>query len=133
MSETEVVRRLLEETDCALLLNVANHYIDSVNLGFDWREWFQEIPFDRAVQLHFVDAHKDADRLIDARADATGDEAWNVFREASVMCDIKGAILERDGNCPNNDELICELRVARELFRIPSEADVSSTALRHQI
>jgi uncharacterized protein (UPF0276 family) len=133
MSETEFIRRLLEETDCGLLLDVANLYINSVNLNFDWREWLHEIPVDRVVQLHYVGAHKGPGRLIDAHSDATDDEVWNVFREVSVMCDIKGASLERDGNFPNFDELIGELRAAREHFYTPSDADVNSTALSYQL
>jgi uncharacterized protein (UPF0276 family) len=133
LSETEFIRRLLEETDCGLLLDVANLYINSVNLNFDWREWLHEIPLDRVVQLHYVGAHKGPGRLIDAHSDATDDEVWNVFREVSVMCDIKGASLERDGNFPNFDELIGELRAAREHFYTPSDADVNSTALSYQL
>ena len=133
MSETEFISRLLEETDCGLLLDVANLYINSINLGFDWREWLQEIPRERIVQLHFVGAHKGPGRLIDAHSDATCDDVWNVFREVSVMCDIKGAILERDGNFPNFDELIGELQIARELFYTPSDAEVNSAAFSYQL
>lgn len=115
MPETEFIRRLLEETDCGLLLDVANLYINSTNLGYDWREWLQEIPLERVVQLHFVGVHKSPGRLIDAHADATHVEVWNVFREVSVMCDIKGAILERDANFPNFSELVCELKAASDL------------------
>lgn len=133
MSETEFIRRLLEETDCGLLIDVTNLYINSVNLSFDWRKWLQEIPLERVVQLHFVGAHEGPGRLIDAHADTTGDDVWNVFREVNVMCDIKGAILERDGNFPNFDELIDELRVARELFYAPSESEINSTTLSYQL
>ena len=115
MSETEFIRRLLQETDCGMLLDIANLYINSTNLGFDWREWLQEIPLERVVQLHFVGAHRGRNRLIDAHADATGEDVWNVFREVSVLCDIKGAILERDANFPDFAELADELKAAREL------------------
>ena len=116
MSETRFIRRLLEETDCGLLLDVANLYINSVNLGFDWREWLSQIPLERVVQLHFVGAHRGHRRLIDAHADATGEEIWDVFREVSVRCDIRGAILERDENFPEFTVLAEELRRARILL-----------------
>lgn len=116
MSEGEFIRRLLEETDCGLLLDVANLYINSVNLEFDWREYLDELPMDRVVQLHCVGAHRGHDRLIDAHADATDDDIWNVFREVSVRCDIKGAILERDENFPVFDELLNELDTARKII-----------------
>lgn len=115
MSETTFIRRLLEATDCGLLLDVANLYINSVNLGFDWRRYLDEVPLERVVQLHFVGAHRGHGRLIDAHADAMDDDIWNVFREVCVRCDIKGAILERDEHFPAFDELLTELDTAREI------------------
>lgn len=116
MGETKFIRQLLEETDCGLLLDVANLYINSVNLGFDWRRYLDELPLERAVQIHFVGPHRGHDRLIDGHADATDDDIWNVLREVSVRCDIKGAILERDENFPAFNELIDELDLAREII-----------------
>jgi len=117
MSETQFIRRLLEETDCGLLLDIANLYINSQNLAFDWGEYLDELPLDRVVQIHFVGEHRSGDRLIDAHADTTSDDIWNVFREVSLRCDIKGAILERDENFPAFDDLIGELNTARKILR----------------
>lgn len=115
MSEGEFIRRLLQETDCGLLLDVANLYINSVNLGFDWRRYLDELPLERVTQIHFVGAHRGHERLIDAHADATDDDIWNVLREVSVRCDIKGAILERDENFPDFSTIVEELDTAREI------------------
>jgi len=115
MSEGEFIGRLLEETDCGLLLDIANLYINSTNLGFDWRRYLDELPLDRVVQLHFVGAHRGHERLIDAHADATDDDIWNVFKEVNVRCDIKGAILERDENFPEFSKLVEEIDAARKI------------------
>ena len=116
MSEAVFIRRLLEETDCGLLLDVANLYINSVNLGYSWRDRLVELPLDRVVQIHFVGAHRGHERLIDAHADPVDDDIWNVFREVSVRCDIKGAILERDENFPDFSLLLAELDTARHIL-----------------
>ncbi len=122
MSEATFIRRLLDETDCGLLLDVANLYINSANRGVDWRDILDELPLDRVVQLHFVGAHRHADRLIDAHADATDDEIWNVFREVCKRCNIKGAVLERDENFPEFSSLVNELRMAREIVNSDESA-----------
>lgn len=116
MTETVFMRRLLDETDCGLLLDVANLYINAKNLGFDWRNYLDELPTERVVQLHFVGSHASGERLIDAHADETQDEIWNVFREVCVRCDIKGAVLERDENFPHFSELVGELETARAIY-----------------
>ena len=115
MSEAKFIKTVLEETDCGLLLDVTNLYINSQNFSFDWRFFLDEIPLERLVQLHFVGSHRHGKRLIDAHDSKTEDEIWNVFREVCRRCDIKGAVLERDGNFPPFTEILEELKTAREL------------------
>lgn len=115
MSEAEFIKTVLDETDCGLLLDVTNLYINSRNFGFDWRKFLDEIPVSRVVQLHFVGSHRHGKRLIDAHANKTEEEIWDVFGEVCLRCDVKGAILERDENFPPFAEILEELKTAREL------------------
>ena len=117
MSEAEFIKTILEETDCGLLLDVTNLYINSQNFGFDWRKFLDEIPLNRVVQLHFVGSHKSGKRLIDAHANRTEKEIWEVFREVCARCDVKGAILERDENFPPFSEILDEIETAKTLSK----------------
>jgi uncharacterized protein (UPF0276 family) len=65
-----------------------------------------------------VGSHAHSSGLIDAHADATQDEIWNVFREVCARSNVKGAILERDENFPDFTELLGELRTAREIMNV---------------
>lgn len=116
MTEPVFIGRLLSETGCGMLLDATNLYINSKNLGYDWRRYLDEIPCDKVVQLHFVGPHRAGKRLIDAHSDSTDDEIWNVIEEIAVRCDIKGAILERDEKFPDFAELLGELDIARRLL-----------------
>ncbi len=113
MSESVFIKTVLEETDCGLLLDVTNLYINSQNFGFDWRKFLDEIPLERVVQLHFVGSHKQGKRLIDAHSNKTEDGIWEVFREVCSSTNVKGAILERDENFPPFVEILSELETAR--------------------
>ena len=114
MDEAEFIGELVEETDCGLLLDATNLYINSVNHLYDWREFLDKLPPERIVQLHFVGSHRhDGNLLIDAHADSTEDEIWNVFREVCVKSNIKGAVLERDENFPPFAEVLEELEIAK--------------------
>ena len=115
MDEAEFLRILLDETDCGLLLDATNLYINSVNHGYDWRKLLDKLPLERVVQLHFVGGHKHKDYLIDSHSQKTQDEIWEVFREVCSRADVKGAILERDENFPPFNEILEELRTARAL------------------
>ncbi|MEZ5346022.1 MAG: DUF692 domain-containing protein [Pyrinomonadaceae bacterium] len=116
MSETVFLSKVLEETDCGLLLDVTNLYINSRNFGFNWRRFLDEIPLERVVQLHFVGSHRHGQRFIDAHSHKTENEIWEIFEEVCLRCDVKGAILERDGNFPPFDEIINEISTARKYF-----------------
>ncbi len=122
MPETEFIRRILEETDCGLLLDVTNLYINSKNFDFDWREFLDELPTERIVQLHFVGSHRHNDRLIDAHGHRTDAEIWEVFREVCRRANIKGAILERDENFPPFAEILDEIATAKQIFNQKSSA-----------
>lgn len=122
MTEAAFIRELLKETDCGMLLDVTNLYINSQNLGYDWRYFLDALPLERVVQLHFVGSHYDGTRLIDSHSTRTDAEIWNVFREVCVRCDIKGAILERDENFPPFAEILEEMKTARSCTRNPKPA-----------
>ncbi|HLM00972.1 MAG TPA: DUF692 domain-containing protein [Pyrinomonadaceae bacterium] len=117
MDEAEFITELIEETDCGLLLDVTNLYINSANHGYDWREFLEKLPAERIVQLHFVGSHRHGNHLLDLHADKTEDEIWNVFREVCVKSNIKGAILERDEKFPPFAEILRELETARNLLK----------------
>jgi hypothetical protein len=114
--EAEFVKTVLEETDCGLLLDVTNLYINSKNHNFDWRAFLNRLPLDRIVQLHFVGSHQHADRLIDAHANRTENEIWEVFSTVCQMANVKGAILERDENFPPFGEILEEIETASEIL-----------------
>lgn len=116
MDEAEFLKKVLEETDCGLLLDVTNLYVNSVNHNYDWRRFLDVLPMDRVVQLHFVGSHKQGHRLIDSHSEDTQDEIWEVFSEVCQRTEIKGAILERDENFPRFAEIIKEVSIARELI-----------------
>lgn len=116
MSEAEFLTKIVEETDCGLLLDVTNLYINSRNFDFDWRKFLDEIPLERVVQLHFVGSHKHGTTLIDGHSHKTENEIWQVFEEVCQRCNVKGAILERDGNFPPFEEILEEIKTARSYF-----------------
>jgi uncharacterized protein (UPF0276 family) len=117
MSESEFIKRLCDENDCGILLDVTNLYINSVNFQFDWRKWLDNMPLERVVQLHFVGGHKQKNWLIDSHAHQTPNEIWEVYREVCQRCNVRAAILERDDNFPKFTEIIEELETARSFSK----------------
>lgn len=120
--EAEFIKTVVNETDCGLLLDVTNLYINAKNHGFDWLAFLDRLPAERIVQLHFVGTHRHGERLIDAHANQTQNEIWEVFAEVCRRANVKGAILERDENFPPFKEIVDELKTARRFFNAKNTA-----------
>jgi uncharacterized protein (UPF0276 family) len=84
MPEWEMLRRIAEEADCGILLDVNNVYVSAHNHGFDPREYLAAVPWDRVLCVHLAGheprpdglLHDTHDRAIDDRVLALYAEAW---------------------------------------------------------
>ncbi|MCA9523702.1 MAG: DUF692 domain-containing protein [Myxococcales bacterium] len=117
MDDATFIARLLEASDCGLLLDVTNLFINARNHGFDATDFLDALPPERVVQLHFVGAKRRGSQWVDSHADPVNEEIWQLLGEVMRRFPVKGAILERDANWPRFAELAGELERARALGR----------------
>ena len=115
MTEATFLREVLDRNDCGLLLDVTNLYANSVNHGFDAREFLDELPLERVVQLHFVGGHWDDGVWIDSHSATTPDDVWRLLEDVLKRAPVKAALLERDENIPDFTELADELSRVRNI------------------
>jgi uncharacterized protein len=115
MSEAEFLTELLQRTDCGLLLDVTNLYINAVNHGHDLSTVLKQLPLERVVQLHFAGGYWHDGVLIDSHSQQTPSEVWDLMDEVVTRAPVKGIILERDENLPPFGELLEELERARQI------------------
>ena len=54
MSEAAFLKRLCEEADCGILLDVNNVYVSCRNHDWDPIAYLEEIPYDRVAQIHLA-------------------------------------------------------------------------------
>ena len=122
MTEPEFVRAVVEEADCKLLLDVNNVYVNSVNFGFDAREYIRSLPLERVVEIHMA-GHLEAEEglLLDTHAEPIVGDVYDLFRfTLEELAHRPPVLLERDGNLPPLAELEEEMA---ELLRIMGEVD----------
>ncbi len=117
MSEWEFLREVAERADCAILLDINNIYVSSVNHGFDALTYLRSMPKDRIRQLHLA-GHSDlGGHLIDTHDHPIVEPVWNLYRAAVVQFGAVPTMIERDDNIPALGELVAELQIARDLSR----------------
>jgi len=117
MSEWEFLREVAQRADCAILLDINNIYVSSVNHGFDPLAYLHAIPKSRVRQFHLA-GHSDlGGHLIDTHDHPIVEPVWNLYGTAVAHFGTVPTMIERDDNIPELGELVAELDIARELSR----------------
>jgi uncharacterized protein (UPF0276 family) len=115
MTEWEFLREVAARADCAILLDINNIYVSSVNHGFDPLIYLEAIPTERVRQFHLA-GHSDlGGHLIDTHDHPIAPPVWDLYRAAVAKFGAVPTMIERDDNIPELSELVAELEIAREL------------------
>ncbi len=116
MSEQAFVLAVLEEADCPLLLDVNNVYVNSINHGYDARDFIAAMPAGRIAYLHVAGHYREtADLLIDTHGAPVIDPVWDLLARSYERFGPLPTLLERDFNIPPLSELLAELAEIRRL------------------
>jgi uncharacterized protein len=115
MTEWEFLREVAERADCAILLDINNIYVSSVNHGFDPMTYLAAIPRERVRQFHLAGHSDEGGHLIDTHDHPIVQPVWDLYRAAVARFGAVPTMIERDDNIPPLAELVAELDVARDL------------------
>lgn len=117
MPESEFFHRLVDATDCGMLLDLTNLVVNARNLGFDAAERLQAYPLEAVWQVHLAGARRHHALWVDSHDDAVDDEAYALLRELrSRARALRVIIVERDANIPELPLLTAEARHAKSLW-----------------
>ncbi len=114
LSEQEFLRRMTEESDCGLLLDVNNVYVSCFNHGLDAQEYLHGIPMDRVVQLHLAGHADKGTHLLDTHGAPVVEEVWKLYRQVQQLTGGKSTLVEWDTDIPEFSVVEAELAKARE-------------------
>lgn len=110
MSELEFTLEVLNQADCALLLDVNNVYVNSVNHQYNADDFIAALPSDRIVYGHIAGHYTQHESLlIDTHGAAVCDPVWQLLQHAYACHGVFPTLLERDFNLPPMHELEAEL------------------------
>ena len=116
LREIDFVTAVLEEADCDLLLDVNNVYVNSINHGYDPRDYIARMPAARIASYHVAGHFDEADDLkVDTHGAAVKDEVWLLLAHAYALHGVRPTLLERDFNFPPLAMLLDEVAAIRKL------------------
>ncbi|MBI1850583.1 MAG: DUF692 domain-containing protein [Planctomycetes bacterium] len=114
LSECEFLRRVAEEADCGLLLDVNNVYVSSFNHGFDPVAYVESIPHDRVVQYHLAGHTDCGTHLLDTHSAHVVDPVWKLYELTHRLSGGRATLLEWDDEIPSFGVVHAEVQKARE-------------------
>jgi hypothetical protein len=120
MSEQEFLAGVLEKSGCGWLLDVTNVYANSLNFGYNAREFIdQVIDIPRHVQMHLAGGTWDdaSAFYIDSHSHPVPDDVWKLYRFALERAagKVDAVFIERDQDFPDEAGWRNEARQARLL------------------
>lgn len=128
MDEIDFLTAVVNESDCRILLDVNNVYVNSTNHGFDAYEYIRKIPSDRISYLHVAGHYEEAaDLLVDTHGASVKDDVWKLLeftyqqhgkqygQQHGQESRTIPTLLERDFNIPNVTELLDEIDIIHTL------------------
>ena len=116
MSELDFTLEVLSQADCALLLDVNNVYVNSVNHQYDAKAFIQALPSERIVYGHIAGHFvQSPDLLIDTHGTAVNTNVWQLLAFAYQQHGVFPTLLERDFNLPSLDGMLLEVSQIRQI------------------
>ncbi|MGB5650462.1 MAG: DUF692 domain-containing protein [Sedimenticolaceae bacterium] len=110
MTELEFLNAVVSEADCGFHLDINNIFVNSINHGFDARDYLAGIPADRILYAHIAGHYREEDDLrVDTHGEDVLPEVWDLLDEAYTLYGVFPTLLERDFNIPPLAELLGEV------------------------
>lgn len=116
LSEAEFLAALCDETDCGLLLDINNAYVNHCNLGLDIAAFIAALPHGRIGEVHLA-GHSEIDGLlVDTHSRPVCDEVWSWYRRFTEHHAHIPCLIEWDNDLPHWSVLLEQQRRAQAII-----------------
>lgn len=124
MPEWDFYTQVVEKADIFMMLDVNNIYVSSRNHGYEAKNYIDNIPLDRVLQIHLA-GHTDRGKyVLDTHDTYVCDEVWKLYAEVYPRTGGVSTLLEWDDNFISFEETWQEALKAKAfqkaLHEVPS-------------
>ena len=96
--EWEFYGAIVEKADIYMMLDVNNIYVSSRNHGFDPKEYYNNIPLERVLQIHLAGHSDHGDYVLDTHDNYVRDDVWAIYADVYPRTCGVSTLLEWDDN-----------------------------------
>ncbi len=110
MEESTFINSILTESNCQLLLDVNNVFVNGFNHHYEPKKFIESLHLDKVAYIHMA-GHEQVspDLIIDTHGEAIIEDVYELFEWTIDKIKPVPVLLERDFNIPEMDELNGEL------------------------
>ncbi len=112
-SEAQFLRELVKKTDCQILLDLNNVYVNSHNQKFDPTKFINEIPVDSVHEVHLAGFTDMGKYYFDTHSCPVWEPVWDLYRDFYKKYKNAITLIEWDENIPSYDLVVNEVNKAR--------------------
>ncbi len=116
LTELEFITAVLAESQCELLLDVNNIYVNSINHGYDPTIFLEKLQGSNVAYIHIAGHEKIKYNLaIDTHGARIIDPVWVLLKQAYLQFGPLPTLLERDSDIPPLENLLEEIAQVKAL------------------
>ncbi len=117
MSEAEFLSAVAEESNCGILLDITNVYLNSVFHEYDPLGFVKSIPLKRVGQMHLAGWETEPNgSFIDSHDAPVPPEVWKLYDEVLRLTGPSSVLVEWDKSLPPVERLLEEAEQAHALM-----------------
>ena len=126
MPEWEFVAEVARRSDCRILLDVNNVYVNARNHGFDASHYIDQIPQGRVGQMHLAGYADQGDHLLDTHDQPVTEPVWQLYEQAVRRFGHIPTLIEWDEKLPDFQVLAAEAARAERIQKqvLPHETKI---------
>ncbi len=118
MTEWEFISAVANQSDCFILLDINNIYVNAFNHNYNSQDYLNNIPTSRVKQFHMAGHKHCQTHIIDTHDSEIIAPVWDLYVNAVKRFGNIPVIIERDSNIPALSELLRELEMAKNISHI---------------
>jgi len=117
LAEPEFLSEILDGADIGWLLDINNVYVNSLNFGFDPRDWLLRVPLERVAQMHIAGHEQWGDLTLDTHGAPVIDPVLELMKWVLPRIGRPvPVLLERDNDIPDLEVLLAERSAIQEAY-----------------
>lgn len=120
-SEWDFLNELQHRTQCHLLLDLNNIYVNSINLGYSTETYLKQINLAAVKEIHLAGFTRktleNGEILIDTHGSPVSQPVWTLFAQLRQHCKAP-ALIEWDTDIPDLQTLLDEAAKAEQLQQV---------------